>query len=552
MASGTDNVKLNATTIPDGDVVAADNIGGVQHQRVKIEFGVNGTATDVSALNPLPVTGTFVGSNPSVGTNSGPAPTSSTQIAGPDGAGNLQAVQVLASDPVGTEEGIVTRNIPSGTQPVSLTSLPLPTGGSTSALQTTGNASLSSIDSKLPGALVGGRLDENIGSWLGSTAPTVGQKTMANSVPVVLASDQAVNIDTGVADKTAFTYGTSVEQPIGGVYQDTAPSLTAGTTGAVRLTANRAFHQNLRDASGNELLGSKPSAGSLPVVIASDQAPISIFSAGGALALDSSVTALLTQTQLASELDEKLGDLGQKTMAGSAPVVLASDQSAIPVTGPLTDAQLRATPVPISATALPLPTGAATEATLALIKAKTDNLDVALSTRAVTGLTDTQLRASAVPVSAASLPLPTGAATSANQTTLGSQTTKLNDGTNTAVVKAASTAAVATDPALVVAISPNNTVTVVQQTSATGTTSSVASSATNVTILASNTSRKGAIIYNDSTKILYLKLGTTASATDYTTQLAKDAYYEVPFNYTGRIDGLWASANGNARVTELT
>lgn len=86
--------------------------------------------------------------------------------------------------------------------------------------------------------------------------------------------------------------------------------------------------------------------------------------------------------------------------------------------------------VPVSAAALPLPAGAATsanqtteiaglvsiDATLALIKAKTDNLDVALSTRAVTGLTDTQLRASAVPVSAASLPLPAGAATAALQT----------------------------------------------------------------------------------------------------------------------------------------
>lgn len=36
---------------------------------------------------------------------------------------------------------------------------------------------------------------------------------------------------------------------------------------------------------------------------------------------------------------------------------------------------------PISASSLPLPTGASTEATLALIKAKTDNIDVLLSTR---------------------------------------------------------------------------------------------------------------------------------------------------------------------------
>lgn len=44
----------------------------------------------------------------------------------------------------------------------------------------------------------------------------------------------------------------------------------------------------------------------------------------------------------------RLNTLGQKTMANSAPVVLASDQSAIPVTGPLTDVQLRASAVPVS------------------------------------------------------------------------------------------------------------------------------------------------------------------------------------------------------------
>lgn len=44
---------------------------------------------------------------------------------------------------------------------------------------------------QLPAALVGGRLDTNVGAWLGSTAPTVGQKAMAASLPVVLASDQS-------------------------------------------------------------------------------------------------------------------------------------------------------------------------------------------------------------------------------------------------------------------------------------------------------------------------------------------------------------------------
>lgn len=50
---------------------------------------------------------------------------------------------------------------------------------------------------QLPASLVEGRLDANLGSWLGSTAPTVGQKTSSASLPVVLASDQTLNTVTG-------------------------------------------------------------------------------------------------------------------------------------------------------------------------------------------------------------------------------------------------------------------------------------------------------------------------------------------------------------------
>lgn len=82
--------------------------------------------------------------------------------------------------------------------------------------------------------------------------------------------------------------------------------------------------------------------------------------------------------------------------------------------------------------------------------------------------------------------------------------------------------------------------------------STVASSASNVTILASNANRLGATIYNDSSAILYLKLGSTASTTSFTIKMQAESYYEVPFNYTGIIEGLWASATGNARITELT
>lgn len=87
---------------------------------------------------------------------------------------------------------------------------------------------------------------------------------------------------------------------------------------------------------------------------------------------------------------------------------------------------------------------------------------------------------------------------------------------------------------------------------ASGTQASVASSATSVTILAANSNRLGAAVYNDSTQILYLLLAaTTASTSAYSVQVASQGYYEVPSNYTGQLTGIWAAANGNARVTEL-
>lgn len=89
--------------------------------------------------------------------------------------------------------------------------------------------------------------------------------------------------------------------------------------------------------------------------------------------------------------------------------------------------------------------------------------------------------------------------------------------------------------------------------SATGTQTNVVSSATDVTILASNANRLGAMIYNDSTQILYLLLSSGTSSTSlYSVQVVSQGFFEIPFNYTGIIKGIWASANGNARITEFT
>lgn len=83
--------------------------------------------------------------------------------------------------------------------------------------------------------------------------------------------------------------------------------------------------------------------------------------------------------------------------------------------------------------------------------------------------------------------------------------------------------------------------------------SSVTSTVTaDTTILAANSARLGAVIYNDSTAVLTIYLGTGQSATQFTYKLASQQAYEVSFGYVGAISGSWAAANGAARVTELT
>jgi hypothetical protein len=91
---------------------------------------------------------------------------------------------------------------------------------------------------------------------------------------------------------------------------------------------------------------------------------------------------------------------------------------------------------------------------------------------------------------------------------------------------------------------------------ATATLTNVTSSATSVQLVAANTARLGLVIYNDSTSLLYVKFGTTASTTSYTLEVPNDDWVTLPGDmgvvFTGRIDGIWASANGAARLTELT
>ena len=98
-----------------GATVAADDIGGVLHQRVKIGVGSDGTAVDVSSANPMPIT----------------APTAlpiSTPSAIDVNVGNFPASQAVTGPLTDAE-------LRATAVPVSASALPLPSGAATSALQ---------------------------------------------------------------------------------------------------------------------------------------------------------------------------------------------------------------------------------------------------------------------------------------------------------------------------------------------------------------------------------------------------------------------------------
>ncbi len=107
-------------------------------------------------------------------------------------------------------------------------------------------------------------------------------------------------------------------------------------------------------------LGQAVMASSLPVVIASNQTAVPVSLASVPLPAGAA-----TEATLAAASAKLPASLGQKLMAASLAVVLASDQSALPVTGTFWQATQ-----PVSLASVPLPTGAATEATLSAANAK--------------------------------------------------------------------------------------------------------------------------------------------------------------------------------------
>lgn len=107
------------------------------------------------------------------------------------------------------------------------------------------------IKARLPTALVGNRLDTNVGSWFGATTPTVGQKTATASIPIVWASDAGLPTGTNWVGKVRIGDGTNEpvfvnSAPVGteygmGVRVISMPNVTATVSGVAQDTTLSTF-----------------------------------------------------------------------------------------------------------------------------------------------------------------------------------------------------------------------------------------------------------------------------------------------------------------------
>jgi hypothetical protein len=249
-----------------------------------------------------------------------------------DGSGSTQPVSGTVSATQGTSPWVVDGS--GVTQPISAASLPLPSGAATDRTTAGGPFSVELSDGaafytgaktgQLPTALVGARLDINAGSWFGSTAPTIGSKTSANSIPVVIASDQGA----------------------------VAVSGTLGISGTVDVTQSTSpwVVNTTQFGSTNVSTGTGASGAGIPRVTISN---------------DSSLAA--NQSVNAAQFGGTNVSTGTGTGGAGIPRVTVSSDSSLTANAGTN----------LNTSLLALEAGG----NLALIKAKTDNLDVALSTR---------------------------------------------------------------------------------------------------------------------------------------------------------------------------
>lgn len=216
----------------------------------------------------------------------------------------------------------------------------------------------------------------------------------------------------------------------------------------------------------------------------------------------------------------------------------------ITVDGPLTDTQLRATAVPISASSLPLPTSAATSALQTAGNSSLSSID-GKTPALVTGRVPVDGSGVTQPVSdgGSSLTIDDGGSSITVDGPLTDSQLR-----NTPVPVSDGGASITVDGS--VSISGVASTGVAQRTP---TTVSIASSSSSQTFLALNANRKGLCVSNVSDNKLYLSFTSPATLSNAFLELQPGAFLllDQQLIVGNAIYGIWAAANGRAQVTEF-
>lgn len=243
------------------------------------------------------------------------------------GVVHRQVVSLASSDTTGTYLGF---DSDSAKVYLTNTSLPLPTGASTSALQTTGNSILSSIDSKITAVNTGAVVVSS--SVLPTGAATSALQTTGNSSlssidgkTATLVSGRVPVDPSGVTSPVSFTRLASATDSVAATQSGTWNITNVSGVVSLPTGASTAANQTTGNSSLSSIDTKTPAlvTGRVPVDGSAVTQPISAAS----LPLPAGAA---TQATLSS-IDAKFSTLGQNTMSASTPVVLSSNHSDISV-----------------------------------------------------------------------------------------------------------------------------------------------------------------------------------------------------------------------------
>lgn len=79
----------------------------------------------------------------------------------------------------------------------------------------------------------------------------------------------------------------------------------------------------------------------------------------------------------------------------------------------------------------------------------------------------------------------------------------------------------------------------------------VSASAASVQLVASNLSRLGILLSNESSGTLYVQLSAPAATSSFSLKVSPGSFLNIPFTWGGPVSGFWKPATGSVMVTEL-